>query len=153
LITKEKSLEKIKFAAMLAVSLLVLTHPISAKGKYPDAGTMKVDGDFHDYIIPWRSGGKYIGKIALVETKQGIVLCGAGYLKVVDKRSNDQYLAASYLMNNGEIIIENLRYFTHYRSKKQFKNAEAKCRLTKLRRKFKKSDDLEWGTRKLRFRN
>ena len=94
-----------------------------------------------------------MGKVALIDTKQGLALCGAGYLKGVEKRYNDQMLVATYLKNNGEIIIENLRYFTHYRSKKQFKNAQATCKLTKLRRKLKKSDNLEWGTRKVRFRD
>lgn len=138
---------------MLAVSLLVLTHPISVKEKYPDLGTMKVDGDFHDYIIPWTGDGKYMGKFALVDTKQGLALCGAGYLKGIDKKFNDQMLVATYLKNNGEIIIENLRYFKHYRSKEQLKNARAKCRLTKLCRKLKKSDDLEFDQRKVRFRD
>jgi hypothetical protein len=151
LITKEKSLKITTATALLAASLFVLTQPISAKAKYPDVGSIPVDADFDDYIIPWQSGGKYMGKYALVNTKQGLALCGAGYLKGVDKRANDQMLIASYLKNNGKIVIENLRYFKHYRSKSNFKGAMAKCRLTDIRRKLNKSDNLEWGERKVRF--
>ncbi|GEM_PF-6797777 len=151
LITKEKSLKHFITAVLATASLLILTQPVLAKSKYPDIGSIPVDDDFSDFIVPWQDGGKYMGKYYLVQTKQGLALCGAGYLKGIDKRVNDQLLTASFLKNNGKIIIENLRYFKHYRTKKQFENAEAKCRLTTLRRKLKKSDKLEWGERKVRL--
>jgi hypothetical protein len=145
-------LKKVTIATLVAASLFILSQPSFAKDTYPDAGSIKVDGDFHDYIIPWANGGKYMGKIALVNTEQGLALCGAGYLKGVDKRFNDQMLTATYLENNGKIILENFRYFSHYRSKSKFKGATAKCRLTKLRRNLKASDDISIGQRKVRFR-
>ena len=146
-------MNKLLSAAIAAASVFILTQPIFAKDTYPDMGSIKVDGDFHDYIIPWTDGGKYMGKIALLNTDQGLALCGAGYLKGVSKSFNDQLLSVTYLENNGKIILENFRYFSHYRSKKHFKGATAKCRLTKLRRKLKDFDDISIGQRKTRFRD
>ena len=139
-------------AALIAASLIISTQSTFARGKYPDLGSVKVDGDFHDYIIPWTDGAKYMGKIALIETKEGLAVCGAGYLKGgIQKHINDQMLTSTYIKNNGKIIIENFRYFTHYRDKNAFKNASAKCKLTKLRRALKDSDDLKFGQRTTTF--
>jgi hypothetical protein len=146
-------LKKVTIATLVAASLFILSQPSFAKENYPDMGAIKVDGDFQDYIVPWTNGGKYMGKIALVNTDQGLALCGAGYLKGASKQFNDQLLAVTYLENNGKIILENFRFFSHYRSKKHFKGATAKCRLTKLRRKLKESDDISIGQRKTRFRD
>jgi hypothetical protein len=138
--------------ALVAASLLISTQSTFARGKYPDVGSIKVDGDFHDYIIPWTDGAEYVGKIALIETKQGLALCGAGYLKGgIQKHINDQMLTSTYIKNNGKIIIENFRYFTHYKSKTNFKNASAKCKLTKLRRGLQDSDNLKFGQRTRTF--
>jgi hypothetical protein len=145
-------LHKLFGATLVAASLISFTQPIFAQSAYPDVGSIKVDNEFEDFIIPWADGGKYMGKIALVNTDQGVALCGAGYLKGVDKRFNDQMLNATYLKNNGKIIIEGFRFFKHYRSKNQFKGASANCRLTKLRRKLQKSDDIQLGQRKVKFR-
>jgi hypothetical protein len=144
-------LNTIKLVATTAACILSVSLSAEAKGKYPDVGSIPVGEEFHDFVVPWGDGGKYMGKIALINTKDGLALCGAGYLKGIDKVFNDQMLVATYLKNNDKIIIENFRYFSHYRSKKDFKTAKAKCRLTTLKRKLKDSDDLELGRRSSRF--
>jgi hypothetical protein len=146
-------MKKLFLFAFVATAIISHSDSVHAKsGK--KVGKIPVTEEFSDFGWEWHGGGRYVGKIFLTEKNGGYALCGAGYSSGgIDYNFTLQSLQSKVLLLNNKPVLNSFSFFTNVRTKKRLMGGQAKCKMTSIKGKLKKSDKLDVSSTKTKFWN